>query len=134
MTEKLPFLSDEWIDAARALRAQHQGPAAQPPVRMNLVVEEVPFGSGSLEAHVDTTGGEVEIELGHLESPDVRVVLDYDTARAVLVESDGQAAIQAFMAGKIRVEGDLAKLLQYQASPLSPTDVSLSQQIRAITA
>lgn len=134
MSDKHPFLSDEWIEAARRLRADHRGAAPQAVVRMNLVIEEVPFGDSTLEAHLDTTGGEVEIELGHLESPDVRVLLDYDTARAVLVDGDSQAALQAFMAGKIRVEGDLAKLLQYQSAPPSPSEVSLSQQIRAITA
>ena len=70
MSKRHPFLSDEWITAARAVRAGHVGQAAGAPVKMNLLVEEVPFGSGTLEAHLDTTAGAVEIELGHLEQVD----------------------------------------------------------------
>jgi hypothetical protein len=133
VSKRHPFLSDEWITAARAVRAGHVGQAAGAPVKMNLLVEEVPFGSGTLEAHLDTTAGAVEIELGHLEQVDVKVALDYDTARAVLVEGDGQAAMQAFMAGRIRVEGDLARLLQYQTAPSSAAQLALAEEIRAIT-
>lgn len=145
---KHPFLSQGWIEAARAARQgagvtaaapavtapAAGGPAAAAGVRMNLVVEKVPFGEGRLEAHLDSSSGELEIELGHLAEPDVKVVLDYPTARALLVESDGQAALQAFMEGRIRVEGDLARLLQYQASPPSPAQLAVAEQLRAITA
>ncbi|MCU1490027.1 MAG: hypothetical protein JWM85_1432 [Acidimicrobiaceae bacterium] len=129
------FLSDDWIAAAREIRARHEsGAQATVQVRMNLVVEQVPFGDGRVEAHLDTSGGTLEIELGHLESPDVRVVLDYPTARAVLVDGDGQAALQAFMAGTIRVEGDLAKLLQYQSVPPGGAQAEVAEELRAITA
>lgn len=134
-TGKLPFLSHEWIAAARALRAAHrsEGPPAVA-VRMNLVVEEVPFGEGRLEAYLDTTAGFVDIEVGVIEGADVRVALDYATARAILVDADSQAAMQAFMAGRIRVEGDLGKLLQYQSTPPPPAQIALSEKIRAMTA
>jgi hypothetical protein len=135
MTGKLAFLSEEWIAAARALRAAHRSESPPGvPVRMNLVVEQVPFGEGQLEAYLDTTAGFVDIEIGTLEQADVRVALDYETARAILVDADSQAALQAFMAGRIRVEGDLAKLLQYQSTPPEPAQLALSERIRAITA
>ncbi len=82
---KHAFLSEEWIEAARAIHAE-QAAGAEPPsvsVRMNLVVEGVPFGGGQLDAHVDTSSGIVDVELGHLDAPDVKVNLDYETAKAV---------------------------------------------------
>ena len=132
-----PFLSDEWIAAARALHESHR-PALPPltgtPVRMNLVVEDVPFDGGLLEAHLDTTSGSLEIDLGHLETADVRVTMGYVTAQAVLVDGDRQAAMEAFMSGQIRVEGDFAVLLAaFSGSPAADPG-PLGDALRAITA
>jgi hypothetical protein len=54
---------------------------------------------------MDTTEGDMKMDFGHLESPDLTVTLDYDTAKAILVEGNPQAGMQAFMAGKIKVAG-----------------------------
>jgi putative sterol carrier protein len=51
------------------------------------------------------------MELGHVEEPDVTLTLDYATARAIFVDGTPQAAMTAFMQGKIRVDGDFAKLV-----------------------
>jgi putative sterol carrier protein len=133
-----PFLSDEWIAAARRIRQEYQG-QSQPvanPVRMNQVITDVPFGAGTLDAHIDTTAGELEIDAGHLEGPDVTVTLDYETAKAVFVDGTMETAMQAFMAGKVRVQGDLPKLIaavQQQASPLTPEAGEIARRIKEIT-
>jgi hypothetical protein len=133
------FLSPDWIEAARAIHLASRSAAtaeageAPPAVRMNLVVEEVPFGAGTLDAHVDTSDGIVDVELGHLDEADVKVALDYPTARAILVDGDAQAAMAAFMAGKVRVEGDMTKLLAFQSVPPGPRQVAVAEKIRAIT-
>jgi hypothetical protein len=77
------FLSETWIDEARAIRSEYAGRVPPPPqpVRINLVVRDVPFGSGAVDAHLDTTDGELDIELGHVEDAHVTVTLDYGTAR-----------------------------------------------------
>ena len=108
-----PFLSEEWILEARRIREEHAGRGIAVPsvVRMNQIVTEVPFGGGTIDAHLDTSSGELVMELGHLDDPDVTVTLDYETAKAIFVEGTPQAGMQAFMAGKIRVEGDMAKLV-----------------------
>lgn len=120
---RYPFLSDEWIVEARAIREdlrRAQGPVVSP-VRANLVVIDVPFGSGTIDAHLDTSTGSVELETGHLEAPDATITLEYPTARAMFVEGDAQVLMQAFMGGRIRIDGDLAKLLALQtALPQSP--------------
>lgn len=131
------FLSPEWIDSARTVRAEigaDDEAATGVGLRMNLVVEEVPFGDGSVEAHVDTTAGLLDVELGHLDDPDVKVRLDYETARAVLVDGDPQAALSAFMAGKLRIEGDAMKLLEYQGREISEKERELAVALREITA
>ena len=79
-----PFLSDEWLQAARAIREEYRG-KTQPmahQVRMNQVITDVPFGDGTINAHMDTSSGEIKMDLGHLDDPDLTVTLDYDTAKA----------------------------------------------------
>ncbi|HEY1829747.1 MAG TPA: SCP2 sterol-binding domain-containing protein [Acidimicrobiales bacterium] len=114
-----PFLSDEWLEGARAIRAEYAGktPPVAHIVRMNLLVTGVPFGPGDIEAHMDTSSGELELDTGFLETQDLKVTVDYETAKAILIEGNPQAGMQAFMAGKIKVEGDMAKLMALQAGP-----------------
>jgi putative sterol carrier protein len=130
-----PFLSEEWVAEARLIRAEYEG--AVPPiphvVRLNLVVTEVPFGAGQIDAHLDTTGGELEIETGHVAEPDLKVTVDYVTAKAILVEGNAQAGMQAFMAGKVRVEGDMAKLMALQTGAPDASAQELALRLRAIT-
>ncbi|HLT69364.1 MAG TPA: SCP2 sterol-binding domain-containing protein [Acidimicrobiales bacterium] len=125
------FLSDEWIEAARKLREEVGAPATAPqPVRMNLVITDVPFGSGSLDAHLDTTSGQVDLDTGHLDAPDVTATLDYETAKAILVDGNPQAAMQAFMAGKIKLQGDMTKAMAMQSGPVN---AELAKKIQEIT-
>ncbi|HTJ75971.1 MAG TPA: SCP2 sterol-binding domain-containing protein [Acidimicrobiales bacterium] len=137
-----PFLSDEWITEARKIRAEvPASPADDEPaanaVRMNQVITDVPFGSGNLDAHLDTSSGTLEMETGHLEHPDVTVTLDYETAKAIFVDGTLEAGMKAFMDGKVRVQGDMAKLIAalQQLSPPDPAAVDQAQRrIREITA
>ncbi|MGH9302627.1 MAG: SCP2 sterol-binding domain-containing protein, partial [Acidimicrobiales bacterium] len=92
-----------------------------------------PFGSGTIDAHMDTTSGEMELELGHMEGADLKVTLDYGTAKAIFIEGNAQAGMQAFMAGRIKVEGDMAKLMAMQASGADPAAAEMSARIQEIT-
>ncbi|MEI7623571.1 MAG: SCP2 sterol-binding domain-containing protein [Actinomycetes bacterium] len=131
------FLSPDWMAAARSLRDTMPLPATAPPVavRMNLVVTDTPFEADVL-GHIDTSEGEVVIEDGHLEGPDLTVTVDYATARAIFIDQDAAAAMQAFMGGRIKVDGDLSKMLAMQASAAAPDEnaQALSDALRAITA
>ena len=132
-----PFLSDEWVAAARALREEYAGsaPAVDHEVRINLVIVDVPFGDGTTEAHVDTSGGDLFVDLGHLADAELTLTLDYDTAKSLAIEGDPQAATQAFMGGRIKTQGDLTKLLMLIAQPPPPSDEAreLAERLRAIT-
>ncbi len=131
------FLSDEWLEEARKIRAEYEGKTPPIPhvVRMNLVVTAVPFSDDDVLAHMDTSSGELILETGHLEDQDLKVTVDYDTAKAILIEGNPQAGMQAFMAGKVRVEGDMAKLMALQAAPAATdaTAAEMAGRIRDIT-
>lgn len=130
-----PFLSDEWIEAAHAIRKdlEDRQPAINHPVRMNLVITEMPFDEEQLEAHMDTTSGAVLLDKGHLEEVDLTITVDYETAKAMLVDRNAQAGMQAFMAGKVRVQGDMAKLMAMQAAPPDEHAGELAERLRDIT-
>ena len=132
---KYVFLTEEWVEAAKAIREQHSGEGVAPAhvVRMNQIITEVPFGDSDIEAHMDTSGGELEMGFGHLDGPDLTVTLDYATAKAILVEGNPQAGMQAFMAGKIKVDGDMTKLMAMQAGPADPAASKVAAEIQAIT-
>ena len=129
------FLSDDWLDEARAIRAEYEGRGGtiEHSIRMNLVIDAVPFGEGTVHAHVDTSTGELILDTGHIDPVDLKVALDYDVAKAILVEGNPQAGIQAFMSGKIKVEGDIAKLMALQGATPDPAAAEIAARILAIT-
>jgi putative sterol carrier protein len=130
-----PFLSDEWIAEARAIREKYAGEGTPFPfqVKMNQVITDVPFGDGKVNLFLDTSSGHLVLEKGELTDAEVTVTTDYATARQILVDQDSQAAMQAFMAGKIKVQGDMMKLMQLQAAPPSDTAQKVGEEIKAIT-
>lgn len=132
-----PFLSDEWMAEAKAIRQKYAGQTATvtQSLRINQVVTGVPWGEGTVESYLDTSSGEVVMELGSLEDADVTVVTDYDTAKAIFVEQDAAAGMQAFMTGKIQVQGDMMKLMAMQmAMPTDDASRQIADEIKAITA
>jgi putative sterol carrier protein len=133
---KYQFLTPEWVAAAKELREQFGGdsPAPAHVVRMNQVVTEVPFGDGEVKAYMDTSGGSMDLDLGELENPDLTVTVDYATAKAIMVDGNPQAGMQAFMAGKVKVQGDMTKLMAMQQGSPDPNAMKLAEAIKEITA
>lgn len=132
-----PFLSDEWMAEAKAIREKYAGQtsAVTQTLKINQVVTGVPWGEGTVESYLDTSSGEVVMELGSLEDADVTVVTDYETAKAIFVEQDAAAGMQAFMTGKIQVQGDMMKLMAMQmALPSDDASRQIAEEIKAITA
>lgn len=131
-----PFLSAAWIDAARAVRERHAGagePIAQA-IRINLIVNDTPFADGSVQSYLDTSSGQTVLELGQLDEPDVTVTTDYETAKAIFATQDPAAGMQAFMAGKVVVQGDMMRLMMLPALlAANPQAERISAEIRDLT-
>ena len=131
-----PFLSTTWMDAAKAIRAKYAGqsPKITAVIRINQVITDVPFGDGTINSYMDTSSGEMEVELGALENPDATVTTDWATARAIFGLNDQAAAMQAFMGGKIKVAGDMMKMMAMQTSiPQSDITAKIAEEIKNIT-
>ena len=131
------FLSDQWIQAARDIRHKYADsvPTIEILIRINVVTTKVPFGEGIVHAYIDTSNGVLDMELGSLEAADLTITTEYEIARAVFVDQDPTASMQAFMSGRIKVEGDITRLMAMQtALPQSDEAAQVAAEIKASTA
>lgn len=124
------FLSDEWMDAIEALRdeaPEASGPAAD--LVINLTVVDTPFG----DREASMSGG--KFERGHTEGAPTTLTVPYEVAKKVFINQDQQAAMQAFMGGQIKVQGDMTKLMAMQAGGApTPEQAAFAQKIQDLTA
>jgi putative sterol carrier protein len=109
------FLSQEWAsDVTSALNA-HDGfrnAIGTADLAIQFNVSDSP--DGEVDYFLQAGGGRAEMGVGALESPDVTVKQTYETAVAV---STGELNTQtAFMTGKLKVSGNLAKLMMHQGA------------------
>ena len=109
------FLSPEWAETVvEALNDSHDARQALKGVQFVLqqVVTGAPEGDVAYWTRFDD--GKVEGGLGEAESADVTITQDYETAAALSrAELNAQAA---FMQGKLKVTGNMGKLLQNQSA------------------
>ncbi|MCB0993051.1 MAG: SCP2 sterol-binding domain-containing protein [Acidimicrobiales bacterium] len=132
------FLTDEWIDAVLALQDEYKDRIDPPSdsIVMNQTVNDVPFGDGVLELCVDTRSGLAEVLRGHSDEADVTITTDYATAKTLFLAQDPQEIMQAFMSGRIAIQGDMAKLMIAQANAAAPDEIHLevARRLRSLTA
>lgn len=131
------FLSEEWMAAAREIREKYknEAPMITFSIKINQVVTDVPFGDGTVKSFMDTSSGEMVMDLGELADADATVTTDYATAKAIFVNQDQAAGMQAFMSGKIKVVGDMMKVMGMQTA-IPQTDITkiVAEEIKNITA
>jgi alkyl sulfatase BDS1-like metallo-beta-lactamase superfamily hydrolase len=123
------YLSQEWLDETRALGAdQPERPGAS--VRMNWVVTGGPDGDISYYWVLEN-GKLLESKLGTLEDAEVTVTSTYDdSVKQIKGELDANAA---FMQGRVKVTGNMAKLMSLLPLTNSPEYKALGEQIKDIT-
>ncbi|HUR78576.1 MAG TPA: SCP2 sterol-binding domain-containing protein [Acidimicrobiales bacterium] len=107
-----PFLSDAWLDDVKKIAEESGGGGMMPEsAEINMVITGGP--EGDKELHV--TGG--QFNKGLLDGAPTKLTLPYDVAKDMFINGNQQAAMQAFMSGKIKVEGDMTKLMAMQSGP-----------------
>jgi len=124
------FLSDDWMAEVRKLYDEAKLPAPTGPMadlKINIVVTGGP--SGDKEIHMASG----EFEEGLSADAPTKLTVPYDVAKAVFVEGNQQAAMQAFMQGQVKVEGDMSKLMAMQTAAPTPEQTALQEKVKAIT-
>lgn len=131
---KYQFLSDEWFAIVDQLVEEHGADApAGTDILMNLTITDTPFGA-ERHMHMGAKQGRGHWGIGHADGSDLQLTTDYATAKEVFVSGDPAAGMQAFMSGKVKVQGDMAKLMAAQAGGPGPGGASaLQAAIQGIT-
>lgn len=129
------FLSDGWFAAVRELRDKYADEAPKVPysIRMNQVITAAPFTDDEIKLFMDTSDGTMKMEQGELDGPDLTVTTDWETARKIFVEQDQAAGMQAFMSGKIKVQGDMMKMMQMNATPPDDFAKKIAAEVKELT-
>ena len=109
------FLSEEWATEVTSALSNHEGfnsAIGAADLGIQFEVEEGP--TGEVSYYMASSGGATTMAIGVLEDADVTVKQSYDTATAI---SKGELNTQtAFMTGKLKVSGNLAKLMMHQSA------------------
>ena len=107
------FLSEEWAGAVTAALNGHDGfKNAMGAADLSIQFETEDGPDGAVNYYLSASGGVTELALGDADGADVTVKQSYDTAAAI---SKGELNTQtAFMTGKLKVSGNLAKLMMHQ--------------------
>ncbi len=129
------FLSDDWIEAARGIYAKYapEMTVKPPSIKMNLVVTEAPDGN-EIKIYTDTSSGVTVMDKGELPDGEVTLTMPYDVAKKQMVDQDQAAAMQAFMSGKVKVQGDMMKLMGMQGAAADPMTAKINEEIKEMTA
>ncbi len=130
------FLSDGWFQAVHELRDKYADEAPKVPyaIRMNQVITAAPFTDEDIKIFMDTSDGTMVMDKGELENPELTLTTDWETARKIFVEQDQAAGMQAFMSGKIKVQGDMMKMMQMNAVPPDDFAKKIANEIKDLTA
>ncbi len=133
---KHQFLSPAWIAEVKKLRKAHAGKRAGggSTMQVNYVVTGAPFCQGDLMVHADATADDVAIEAGHVATAPATLTLPYAIAKALLFEGDPMAAMRAFAAGELQVDGSLEQALRRPDEPPDRDALKLSAAIKKVTA
>ncbi|MGA7098519.1 MAG: SCP2 sterol-binding domain-containing protein [Acidimicrobiia bacterium] len=109
------FLSEEWTSEVTSALASHEGfknAIGSADLSIQFNTDDTP--DGEVDYYLDAGGGQAVMALGTVDNPDVTVKQSYDTATAI---SKGELNVQtAFMTGKLKVSGNLAKLMMHQSA------------------
>jgi putative sterol carrier protein len=110
-----PYLSAEWFTELQAL-LDGSAASAGIPDDVNLSIQQLVTASpaGDVAYTVVVAGGRIQVRPGTAEAPDLAITQDHVTALAVI--SGTLPAASAFMSGRIRVSGNMGKLLEHQAA------------------
>lgn len=123
------YLTQEWLDQGREL-AKDQPDRAGASAKMQYVVTGGP--DGDIKYYwVLENGTLLESQLGVIADADFTMTLTYEDSKAVAQgEFDANAA---FMQGRMKVAGNMGKLMQLLPLTQSAEYKALQEQIRALT-
>ena len=123
------FLTEEWAqEMTSALNSSDdfKGAASGQSAKLQQVVTDTPDG-GEGKYYFTLDGGTAEVSLGELSDAEATITQNYETA--VAIQKQELNPQQAFMQGKLKISGNMMKLMQLQgvftAMPKAVTGVEI---------
>ena len=109
------FLTEEWAQDVTTALNDHEGfKNAIGAAELGIQFSTEGGPDGDVDYYLASSGGSTQLALGTLDDADVTVKQSYETAVAI---SQGELNTQtAFMTGKLKVSGNLAKLMMHQSA------------------
>ena len=123
------FLSDEWFAKVDELTSAAQDldiPGAMKDVVVNLTVT-----GGGAPVAMCINGG--VIQKGHINGADVNMSMPDEYAFKILVQGDWSAGMKGWVSRKIKVTGNMRKLIPLQTHKSTDTQEKLRIKIAGIT-
>ncbi len=106
------FLSEDWATEVTNTLQGHEQFKASADMSVQFVVTDAP--EGEVKFYMDATSDNPIQAMGELPNADVTITSNYETTSAIF---SGELNTQmAFMTGKIKVNGNMAKLMTQQAA------------------
>lgn len=109
------FLTEEWLSELTEAVNAHDGfksSIENTELKLQFEVPDAPEGTEG-RYYMEVADGSAEAGAGDIDDPDATISNDYETASAI---SKGDLNTQmAFMTGKLKVSGNMAKLMMNQA-------------------
>ena len=107
------FLTEEWAttmtDALNA-SSDFQSAATGQQVKLQQVVTDAPDGESKYYFTID--GGKAQVGVGEIADAEATITQNYETA--VAINKQELNAQNAFMQGKLKIAGNMMKLMQLQ--------------------
>ena len=124
------YLTQEWLDESRKL-AEDQPVRPGATAKMQYVVTGAPEGEDIKYYWVLEDGKLLDSQLGEAADSDFTLTMSYDDAKKVQQgELDPNAA---FMQGRMKVAGNVAKLMALLPITNSPEYKQLQEQVREMS-
>jgi putative sterol carrier protein len=109
------FLSEEWAAAVQEALNSNEGFRSSAGSQTAKVQQVVTTPEGEKKYWFKLEGGQATLGVGDIGEPvDATITQDYDTA--VALSKNELSGTAAYMSGKLRVSGDLMKLMQLQGT------------------
>lgn len=122
------FLTQDWFDEVAKLN-NAAGELNLPPTLANIILNAIVTGEQGGELHLKNG----KIAQGTISDAISTISIDSQTLATIITTGDINAAIEAFMLGKIRIDGDMTQVMALQTAKMSPEQKALYKQIKAMT-
>lgn len=127
-TTTFNFLTQSWFDAVARLN-QEADELNLPPNLAELTINVTVKSENPTLLHLQAG----KINQHHIQNADATIYIDQDTLNQIIHDNSVDTALEAFMTGKIFIEGDMSKVMALQSARPSQEQKALYKQIKEMT-